>query len=216
MFDLDGTLVETAPEITDALNDTLAQFGLPGVTQPQVDLWIGRGMRALLIQALAHLRSTAVENVRSSPDLPGIQGAFSAHLLQRCGTRSAPYPHVRRVLQSLRDTHVRVALVTNKEDRQARALLEAHALAQSFDVVVCGDTFPAKKPDPIGIRHCLATFNVTRARSLFVGDSSIDVAAARNAGVPVWVLPWGYNMGIPIAASQPDRVMTDLRDLIRT
>jgi phosphoglycolate phosphatase len=207
MFDLDGTLIETAPEICDAVNDTLRHFGLPEVAQDNVDRWIGHGTRELLIQALAHVRKVKVEAVRSSDTLPLIATEFDRHYQRRCGTRSHLYPHVRGVLQQLRGQDVKLAVVTNKEERYTRTVLDAHQLAPMFDRVVSGDSLPTKKPDPAGIRSCLDQFQVPVERALFVGDSSIDVATARNAGVPVWALPYGYNMGQPIEACKPDRVI---------
>jgi len=214
MFDLDGTLIETAPEICDAVNDTLQHFGLAPVQQDQVDRWIGHGTRELLVQALAQVRRLTVEEVRRCDDLPLIAAEFDRHYQRRCGTRSHLYPHVREVLQTLRGQGVRLAVVTNKEARYTRTVLAAHDLAPMFDRVVSGDTLPTKKPDPAGIQSCLAQFQVEAARALFVGDSSIDVASARNAGVPVWALPYGYNMGQPIAACGPDRVIPDFRPLV--
>jgi len=83
-----------------------------------------------------------------------------------------------------------------------------------LDAVVSGDTLPTKKPNPAGIEHCLAQFGVPRHRALFVGDSSIDVATARNAGVLVWMLPYGYNMGQPLEACSPDRIIADCSALV--
>ncbi len=214
MFDLDGTLIETAPEICDAVNDTLKHFGLAQVQQDQVDRWIGHGTRELLVQALAQVRRLTVEEVRRCDDLPLIAAEFDRHYQRRCGTRSHLYPHVREVLQTLRGQGVRLAVVTNKEARYTRTVLAAHNLEPMFDRVVSGDTLPTKKPDPAGIQSCLAQFQVDGARALFVGDSSIDVASARNAGVPVWALPYGYNMGQPIEACEPDRVIPDFRQLV--
>jgi len=214
MFDLDGTLIETAPEICDAVNDTLKHFGLAQVQQDQVDRWIGHGTRELLVQALAQARRLTVEEVRRCDDLPLIAAEFDRHYQRRCGTRSHLYPHVREVLKSLRAQGIYLAVVTNKEARYTRTVLAAHDLTPMFDRVVSGDTLPTKKPDPAGIQSCLAQFQVEAARALFVGDSSIDVASARNAGVPVWTLPYGYNMGQPIAACGPDRVIPDFRPLV--
>ncbi|MEQ1657593.1 MAG: phosphoglycolate phosphatase [Hylemonella sp.] len=214
MFDLDGTLIETAPEICDAVNDTLQHFGLAQVQQDQVDRWIGHGTRELLVQALAQVRRLTVDEVRRCDDLPLIAAEFDRHYQRRCGTRSHLYPHVREVLKSLRAQGIHLAVVTNKEARYTRTVLAAHALEPLFDRVVSGDTLPTKKPDPAGIRSCLAQFQVDAARALFVGDSSIDVASARNAGVPVWALPYGYNMGQPIEACGPDRVIPDFRQLL--
>lgn len=214
MFDLDGTLIETAPEIADATNDTLTQFGLPPVTQQQVNDWIGHGTQTLLVQALAASRQTTESAVRSAADFADISAAFVRHYGQRCGTRSHLYPLVREVLAVLKGQGVKLAVVTNKEDRYTQVVLDAHALDPVFDRVISGDTFATKKPTPVGIEACLAQFGVARERALFVGDSSIDVATARNAGVAVWVLPYGYNMGQPIAACAPDRVLADFAALL--
>jgi phosphoglycolate phosphatase len=214
MFDLDGTLIETAPEIADATNDTLTQFGLPAVTQQQVNDWIGHGTQTLLVQALAAAQGTSQAAVRAAANFADISAAFVQHYGQRCGTRSHLYPHVREVLHALQEQGVKLAVVTNKEQRYTQVVLDAHQLAPLFDRVISGDTFATKKPTPVGIEACLAQFGVPRERALFVGDSSIDVATARNAGVAVWVLPYGYNMGKPIESCQADRVVADFSALV--
>lgn len=214
MFDLDGTLIETAPEICDAVNDTLHHFKLPAVTQQQVNDWIGHGTRELLIQALAYSRQTEVAAVRSSDSLALTLAEFDQHYQARCGTRSHLYPQVRETLGALRAQGVKLAVVTNKEARYTDTVLNAHQLMPLLDCVVSGDTLPTKKPDAAGVELCLAQFGVPRERALFVGDSSIDVATARNAGVAVWALPYGYNMGQPIAACAPDRVIADCSALL--
>ncbi len=209
MFDLDGTLVETAPEICDAVNDTLQHFDLPGVTQAQVASWIGHGTRELLIQALSYSGQGSVAQVRASDSLGRMTAEFDTHYQRRCGTSSQLYPQVRETLTALRARGVKLAVVTNKEGRFAASVLNAHQLLPLLDCVVSGDTLPTKKPNPAGIHQCMAEFGVPPTRALFVGDSSIDVATARNAGVAVWALPYGYNMGQPIAACAPDRVISD-------
>jgi phosphoglycolate phosphatase len=121
---------------------------------------------------------------------------------------------VREVLNALRAGGVKLAVVTNKEGRYTHTVLDAHQMAPLFDRVVSGDTFPAKKPDPMGVLSCLEQFGVSAMRALFVGDSSIDVATARAAGVTVWALPYGYNMGKPIQDCGPDRVIEDFSALM--
>ncbi len=214
MFDLDGTLVATAGEIGDAVNDTLVRFELPAVSQVQVERWIGHGTRELLIQALASAGKTGVDVVRASSALPLIAAEFDRHYQRRCGTSSQLYPQVRETLTALREQGVKLAVVTNKESRYTATVLDAHQLAPLFDRIVNGDTLSTKKPDPAGIQSCLSLFQVAPERALFVGDSSIDVATARNAGVRVWALPYGYNMGEPITACAPDRVISDLSSLL--
>lgn len=214
MFDLDGTLIETAPEICDAVNDTLRRFDLPEVTQQQVNDWIGQGTRELLIEALAYSGKTSVAAVRASDSLSLVAAEFDKYYQARCGTRSHLYPQVRETLTVLRERGVKLAVVTNKEDRYTTIVLNAHQLLPLFDRVVSGDTLPRKKPDPAGIQSCLAQFGTPAHRALFVGDSSIDVATARNAGVTVWALPYGYNMGQPIESCAPDRVIPDCAALL--
>lgn len=213
LFDLDGTLVETAPEICDAVNDTLRQFGWAVVDEDQVARWIGHGTGELLVQAVARATGSSADEIRASERLAAIGTVYDRYYAQRCGTRSRLYPQVRETLAALRGQGVRLTVVTNKESRYTERVLQAHALGAAFDRVVCGDTLATRKPDPAGVQACLREFRVPPARALFVGDSSIDAATARRADVPVWLLPHGYNMGQPIAAAQPDRVIEDFAAL---
>jgi phosphoglycolate phosphatase len=215
LFDLDGTLIETAPEIADAVNDTLRRFELPHVSQQQVNDWIGQGTRELLIQALAYTGGTSAAVVRSSPSFALIEAEFAHHYLQRCGTRSRLYPQVRETLHALQMRGIKLALLTNKESAYTQAVLDAHDLTRLFDKVICGDTLPTKKPHPAGVEACLTAFNVVAERALLVGDSRIDVLTARQAHIQVWVVPYGYNMGEPIENSGPDRVITDCSELLK-
>ena len=213
LFDLDGTLVETAPEICDAVNDTLQHFKFASVSQGQVNDWIGHGTLELLIQALAFVQGISDATVRSSERLADIAAVFKTHYRARCGTRSHCYPHVVETLHRLKSQGVLLGVVTNKEGAYTQTVLDAHALTPLFDCVISGDTLPTKKPRPDGVLSCLERFQVTADRTLFVGDSSIDVATARNAGVAVWVVPYGYNMGAAIADSHPDRLIANFAEL---
>ncbi len=214
LFDLDGTLVETAPEIADAVNDTLRHFHLPEVSQAQVDGWIGHGTRELLIMALAHLKGQSLQTVREGEDLRQALPVFDAYYQNRCGTRSQLYPQVRHTLVALRVQGCRLAVVTNKEARYTQEVLRAHALQDHFDAVISGDTYPTKKPNPTSVQTLLAQWQLTPQDALFVGDSSIDAATARNAGMAIWLLPYGYNMGQPVEACQPDRVIHNISELL--
>jgi phosphoglycolate phosphatase len=214
MFDLDGTLVATAPEIHDAVNDTLSRFALKGVRQEQVEAWMGHGAQALLAQAVAFSSEMSVALVRGSDCFALVSAEFDRYYQSRCGTRSELYPHVREVLGDLRRRGVKLAVVTNKEERFTRAVLTRHALLPLLDQVISGDSLPARKPDPAGLLACMKALGVPAERALFVGDSAIDVAAARNAGIAVWGATYGYNQGQPIARRAPDRLIGDLRALL--
>lgn len=214
LFDLDGTLVETAPEIADAVNDTLRDLGWPPVDDAQVARWIGHGTGALLVQALARASARTPEAVHADEGLAAVVARYDRHYARRCGTRSRPYPHVHETLAALRERGTRLAIVTNKETRYTGRVLDAHRLRGAFDRIVCGDTGATRKPDPAGALECLRAFGVAPARALFVGDSSIDAETARRAGIAVWLLPYGYNLGEPVAACAPDRLIDDVRALL--
>jgi phosphoglycolate phosphatase len=213
LFDLDGTLVDTAPEICDAVNDTLLALGLARVSLEKVKTWIGHGTGWLLVQALAEATGSTRTEVSGSKLLKEAQPRFAFDYERRCGTSSRLYPHAREVLLQLGSRGVRRALVTNKEERFTLPVLRRHGIRGLLDRVVCGDSLPTKKPDPAGVIDCLRAFDVHPRRAVFVGDSSIDVATARNADIAVWAVTHGYNMDEPIADSRPDRLIETLDPL---
>ena len=147
-------------------------------------------------------------------DAAALHAEMQAVFLKATVRDATPFGTVQRALEDLRAAGVKLAVVTNKESRYSATVLDAHRLAPLFDRVISGDSLPTKKPDPAGIHSCLTQFGAVAERALFVGDSSIDVATARNAGVAVWALPYGYNMGQPIERAHPDRVITDFSALI--
>jgi phosphoglycolate phosphatase len=171
MFDLDGTLVDTAPEIASALNAALASRGLPAVEEAAVRGWMGLGAHELLERACG-----------AQPD-EALLRAFEWHYAAASGRASRVRPQALEALRALRSRGVATAVVTNKETRFAAAVLHAHDLWQFLDAVVCGDMLEHAKPDPLGIEHCLARFKAARGRALLAGESEVDVATAHNAGV---------------------------------
>ncbi len=213
MFDLDGTLVETAPEIADAVNGLLREIGLPAASEQLVEGWIGHGTRELLARAYAHAADRDVEELRADGTIDALMERMAEHYRRHCGTRSRLYPEVAQSLEDLRACGVRLAVVTNKEGRFSLPVLQAHDILRFFDLVVAGDSLPAKKPDPLPLQHCLDTFVCRRERALFVGDSQFDVQAARAAGVAVWALPYGYNLGRPVAEQHPDRMIASIAEV---
>jgi phosphoglycolate phosphatase len=205
MFDLDGTLLDTASEIAESTNRALRDFGRPEVSDQQVRDWIGHGTGWLMRRAW-----TEVAGVPDDDQWPKIMECFVGHYFDCSGTDSSPYPGVMKALEDLRDLGVKRAVVTNKETRFTQRILERHGLQASFDLVICGDTYPVKKPNPTVIYNCLDALHCVPGESLFVGDSSIDVATAKAAGLVCWAVPYGYNMGEPIERSEPDRIISDL------
>jgi phosphoglycolate phosphatase len=213
LFDLDGTLVNTAPDIADAVNKVLEGRKLPQVSERWVRNRIGHGTRQLLAQAM--VAAPRMNPVRMTPELMAqLLDEFAEHYAALCGRRGRLFPEAASVLGTLRTIGVKLALLTNKERRFVRFLLEVHGLDGDFDCEVCGDTLPARKPDPLTVQHCLRTLSVPPAGALLVGDSAVDVETARKAGIAVWAVSYGYNQGQPIGRSKPDRVIGSIADVL--
>jgi phosphoglycolate phosphatase len=208
-FDLDGTLVDTAAEIAEAANLALESNGLARRPAAEIALLIGAGTRHLMLQLLARCLQEdpgLARRVRSDDVL----ASMDEHYARTTGTSARPYPGCVEALTTLRTAGVRLACVTNKELRHARRVLQVTGLDGHFELVVGGDSLPQKKPHPSVLRYVADTLGVPRAQVAHVGDSSIDVAAARNAGVAAWAVSYGYNGGAPIASAGPDRLFDAL------
>ncbi|WP_137719119.1 HAD-IA family hydrolase [Methylobacillus flagellatus] len=204
MYDLDGTLIDTAGELADAVNLTLAAYGQPAVEEQQVRAWIGHGAARLMQQAQ-----------QMQPDIASdaLMARFKANYRQVLGSRSQLFPMVETTLQLLKSAGVKQAIITNKEAAFTDQLLRQHDLLQYFDLVLSGDSLDFRKPDRRVIDHCLTQLRVSAVDSLFVGDSATDIATARNAGVNCWVVPYGYNGGRDVRLDQPDRVIADISEV---
>lgn len=186
-FDLDGTLVDTAPDLVASLNLILAEEGLPPLPFDDVRRMVGRGARALLERGFA-----AAGAPLDAESAPALVERFIALYLARIAQESAPFPGVVEALVALRDAGARLAVCTNKLTHLSVALLDALDLTPYFDAVVGADHAPAAKPDP---RHVLATIAAVGgdpARAVMVGDSINDVLAAKAANVPTLLVSFGY------------------------
>lgn len=202
-FDLDGTLVDTAAEIAEAANRALESHGIARRPEAEIALLIGAGTRELMLRLLARcfLEDTALaERVR--PD--DVLASIDRHYRDTTGTTARPYAGCEDTLSQLRTAGVQLACVTNKERHHALRVLEVTGLAPWFDLVIGGDSLPDRKPHASVLQHVAKAFGVPASRMAHVGDSAIDVAAARNAGVAAWAVPYGYNAGVPVAESRPD------------
>ncbi|MGZ5274765.1 MAG: HAD-IA family hydrolase [Caldimonas sp.] len=209
-FDLDGTLADTAGEIAEAANRTLEEAGLPSQTLAAITLRIGAGTRELMLGLLDDI---VAGTGRQALDREGVLRRFSVHYAAAVGTSCRPYPHAVAALERLRAAGLRLACVTNKEERYSVGVLAACGLGDFFDLLVGGDTLAVKKPDAGVLGHVIGALGATRAATAHVGDSRIDVESARNAGVAAWAVPYGYNRGEPIENAHPDRLFRDLGEV---
>ncbi len=208
-FDLDGTLVDTAGEIALAANRALGSHGVAPRSTAEITLLIGDGSRQLMLKLLARVyfeQPMLVETAAAE----AVLASFEHELAAAIGSAALPYPGVRDALVRLRDAGVRLACVTNKELRHARRVLQASRLDDLFELVIGGDSLPQKKPHASVLRHVVEKLHGDPRRAAHVGDSRIDVEAARNAGVAAWAVPYGYNAGMPIADARPQRIFAGL------
>ncbi|WP_047535074.1 phosphoglycolate phosphatase [Methylotenera sp. N17] len=208
MFDLDGTLLNTAPEIAYAANAMLTELGLPPLPYAQIKGYIGEGAQVLIQRCLAG----ALHDVPDQTLQATAQHLFFAHYANNV-TDSLPFDGVQTGLEVLKQRNLKLACVTNKPEKFTRPLLEASGLADFFEIVVSGDTLPKKKPDPIQLHHICAEFDVMEMEAMLVGDSATDIAAAQAAGCFIVTVPYGYNQGKLIDESQVDAMIRDLTEL---
>lgn len=210
MFDLDGTLVDSVPDLAAAIDQMLLLLGRPVAGIERVRDWVGNGARVLVRRALAgELQHAHVEDGLAAEGLELFMQAYAeSHALTQV------YPGVRKTLKWLREQQVEMAIVTNKPERFIAPLLDEKDLGGFFRWIVGGDTLPQQKPDPAALLHVLQLARVDRSQALFVGDSRNDVRAAKAAGVSCVALSYGYNHGRPIAEENPARVLDNLRELL--
>lgn len=205
-FDLDGTLIDASLDIASAVNATLARVapGTPALSDDQVRAFIGDGALRLLEKAFA---ATGID-LPAAPVVPVFVEAYRAHLVDR----TFLYPGVEEALAGLRGLHL--AVLTNKPGELSRAILEALGIAPHFAQVVGGGDVPTKKPDPEGMKLLLARAGVPPHQAMLVGDSGVDIATGRAAGVVTVGVTFGFDAP-GMRAAGPDRVIDDLRDLPR-
>ena len=192
-FDLDGTLIDSVPDLALAVDAALADLDLPAAGEARVRDWVGNG--SLVLMERAH-------------------SAFLAHYGRDPGAHTRLYPGVRECLDALRERGLPLALVTNKPHAFIAPLLEGLGLYEHFALCLGGDSLPEKKPHPAPLLHLASHFALAPSRCLMVGDSRHDIAAGRAAGFRTLAVPYGYNHGEPVQASAPDGVVESLAELV--
>ncbi len=207
VFDLDGTLVDTAPDLIGTLDFILEREGLRAVPYEQARKFIGGGAKAMIERALR-----ADGRALTASALERIYAEFVAHYASRIAQRSRPFPGLETALDALAARGHRFAVCTNKLEWLSRRLLQELELDRYF-VAICGqDTFGVQKPDPEMLRRTIAQAGGRADRAAMVGDSATDIKTARAASVPVVAVDFGYT-DVPVADLGPDRVIGAFSDL---
>jgi phosphoglycolate phosphatase len=207
VFDLDGTLIDTAPDLIDSLNVVFAREGLPPVAYDTARNLIGGGARAMIargIEAEAHaLKPPKVERMFND---------FIAHYAAHVADRSQPFPGLVAALDHLAAGGHRFAVCTNKLERLSVLLLETLKLADRFEAICGQDTFGIQKPDPEILRRTISAAGGNPQLAIMIGDSLTDIRTARAAGVPVIAVDFGYS-DKPVSEFGPDRTISHFAQL---
>jgi phosphoglycolate phosphatase len=207
VFDLDGTLVDTAPDLVAALNFILAREGLPPVPVESARKLIGSGARALIERGLEQ-----EGRVVSAADVVRLTADFIDYYREHIADESRPFDGLDDALDMLAADGFRFAVCTNKLEGLSRLLLDKLAMTPRFAAICGADTFGVAKPDPTLLRETVARAGGTLSTAIMVGDSGPDIGAARRAGIPVIGVTFGYTQ-VPIEELKPDRLISHMRDL---
>jgi phosphoglycolate phosphatase len=210
IFDLDGTLVDTAPDLIDTLNLLFSREGLDPLPFGEARSLIGGGVRALIERALS-LQGRS----RARHDIDHLYAAYIAHYAEHVADRSRPFPGLEGALDELGGLGCRFAVCTNKLEWLSVRLLDALGLSGRFAAICGQDTFGVQKPDPEILRRTLHAAGGLATAAVMVGDSANDIATARAAGVPVIAVDFGYT-DKPVSALGPDRIISHFSELPAT
>jgi phosphoglycolate phosphatase len=208
VFDLDGTLVDTAPDLIGALNYVLDREGLPPVPVEAARNLIGAGARRLIERGM-ELEGREV----SVPEMARLTDDFITYYAEHIADQSKPFDGVERALDELASRGCQLAVCTNKLEWLSKRLLDRLNLSERFSAICGADTFGVSKPDPNFLRQTVAKAGGELASSVMVGDAGTDIGVARRAGVPVIGVAFGYTE-VPIVELKPDKLIHHMRELV--
>ncbi len=209
LIDVDGTLVDSVPDLAYCVDEMMKQLDLPVRGETAVRDWVGNGVERLVRRAL-------IGKLDGEPDEALFERAYPIFLdlyAENTSKRSHLYPGVREGIDYLRSNGYRLGCVTNKAAQFTEPLLKELGVYDDFAIVISGDTLPKKKPDPLPLLHAAEYFGVAPEQAMMVGDSVSDVKAARAAGFQIVCMSYGYNHGIDIRNSNPDAVIDRLSQI---
>jgi phosphoglycolate phosphatase len=205
-IDLDGTLLDTIPDLAAAANLMLAALHLPQLPLVQIRTYVGKGMANLVRRALHAAQKREPLEAELGPAMALFEDRYESIL----GRDSQPYPGARVGIERFRAMNFKLACVTNKPRRFTLPLLVQTHFSQYFDLIVSGDDLPRKKPDPLQLQHVASVFGIRSDQLLMIGDSLNDAQAARAAGCSVLIVPYGYNEGEPVERLDCDGIVASI------
>ncbi|KAA1178511.1 phosphoglycolate phosphatase [Photorhabdus heterorhabditis] len=210
-FDLDGTLVDSAGGLADALDQALLAKGFPTAGKERVAVWIGNGADIMVERALTWAKVNLTAQLHKET-----RELFDHFYETTVTTGSQLFPAVKTTLKELAKHNLPMGIITNKPTAFIAPLLASLGISEYFSLVLGGDDVKEKKPHPAPIYLTMGTFGLRKEELLFVGDSRNDILAAQAAGCPCVGLTYGYNYGESIELSNPDYLLTNFSDLLST
>ncbi|MCU7935632.1 MAG: phosphoglycolate phosphatase [Candidatus Thiodiazotropha sp. (ex Dulcina madagascariensis)] len=209
LIDVDGTLVDSVPDLAYCVDELMKQLGRPPHGEAKVRDWVGNGVERLVRRALIGRLDGEPEEADFERAYPLFLDLYAVNTSQR----SMLYPGIREGLDYLKSQGYRLGCVTNKAAQFTLPLLKDLGVDDDFEIVIAGDTLPKKKPDPMPLLHAAESLGVDPAAALMVGDSQSDVMAARAAGFQIVCMSYGYNHGEDIRNYHPDAVIDSLDEM---
>ncbi len=209
LLDLDGTLVDSVPDLARSVDLMMAELGGPPRGEAAVRNWVGNGVERLVQRALVG----CLDGEPDAADYARAYPIFAQLYATHNGKNSRLYPGVQEGLDALAARGLKIGCVTNKAACFTEPLISSLGVAERFAIVISGDTLPEKKPSPLPLLHAAEYFGVAPADALMVGDSVSDVKAARAAGFSIVCVSYGYNHGVDIREAEPDAVIDSLMEL---
>lgn len=214
LFDLDGTLIDSVPDLAWSIDNMLIELGKPAAGEDNVRNWVGNGVQSLVLRSLYDGMdgdlSEHINQVEFNLAMPIFERLYAQHN----AVLTKVYANVRETLEFMQTQPYKLACVTNKSECFTLPLLEGLGLYDFFTMHVCGDTLPYKKPHPLPLLYTAEQLNISPNNCLMVGDSSNDVIAARAAGFKVVCTSYGYNHGEDINLSNPDAVINSFSEFV--
>ena len=206
ILDLDGTMIDSVPDLDVALNGMLEELTLPSVDVSSIRMFVGRGTQNLVRSTLSvHLEPGDVEKT-----MDVAMTLFYKYYRIVNGEHSTVFPGVGEGLKLMREKNLHIACVTNKPSIFTEPLLAKNDLYAYFNLIYCSDTFLVKKPDPFPLQMACRKFGYRPDQAVAIGDSVNDAQAARAAGCSLFMVPYGYNYGKPVEEMNPDATVSSL------
>ena len=209
LIDVDGTLVDSVPDLAFCVDEMMKQLDMPVRGEASVRDWVGNGVERLTRRAL-------INQLDGEPDDALFEKAYPIFLelyAENTSKRSTLYPGVREGLEYMRSAGYKMGCVTNKAEQFTLPLLGDLGIQSEFEIIICGDTLEEKKPHPLPLLHAAEFFKTKPENALMLGDSVSDVKAARAAGFQIICMSYGYNHGVDIHDSNPDAVIDSMTEL---